>query len=215
VGVDFIPYIDNQTGYGGGAGGHYFASLITGLTTGMAANAAIASLRWGDTGPTTTPSSIAHPRVFVLLNVDVGAVCTTAFGTAQSVDAELIIARSFTASDSGGTQVTAANVSRARATMPPSLVTDLRVATTAGLTAGTRTLDGVGFANCTIYTQNTAGGGDTMQSVYACEAAGMHPVTLTTNEGLIVRVPTAQGASGVIKYYIALTWAEVPILPIA
>lgn len=211
--IDFIPYVDNQTGYGG-VGGHYFASLITGLTTGMAANAPIASLRWGDTGPVTTPTGIAHPRVFVLLNVDIGAVCTTAFGTAQSVDAELIIARGFTASDSSGTQVTAANVSRARANMQPSIVTDLRVATTAALTAGTRTLDGVGFANCTIYTQNTAGGGDTMQSVYAVEAAGAHPVTLTTNEGIIVRVPTAQGASGVVKYYVAITWAEVPLLMI-
>ena len=98
--------------------------------------------------------------------------------------------------------------------MAPSLIGDLRVATTAALTAGTRTLDGAGFACATIYTQNAAGCGDTQQSVYACEAAGLHPIVFAKNEGFIVRVPSAQGANGVVKYYIAISWCEIPLLPV-
>lgn len=208
---DFWPYVDQQVGIG--AGGYYQATLVTGATSGIASGGPMVSFRWGDAGPTTTPSNIARPRQCILMNVDIGAVVTTAFTAGQSVDAECIIARGWTASDSGGTQITAANVSRARANMPPSLITDLRVCTTAALTAGTRTLDGSGFAIATIYTQNSAGGGDTQQSVYACEAHGLHPIVFTQNEGFIIRISTAQGAAGVVKYFFAIQWAEVPFFP--
>lgn len=206
---DFLAYIDPATQR---ALGHYSATLITGATTGMAANAPIASFRWTDTGQSSTSPNLAIPRVAVILNIDAGAVITTAFTAGQSVDIEAIVARAFTASDSGGTQITAP--SRARANMQPSLVGDLRVATTGGLTAGTRTLDGSGFACATIYTQNAAGCGDMQQSIYAVEATGVHPIVLTTNEGIILRVPTAQGAAGVVKYYLTITWAEVPLFDI-
>lgn len=190
--------------------GHYRATLITGLTTGMAANAPIASFRWTDAPVAPTPPLQAYVRnkVALLMGFDVGAVITTAFGTPQSVDIEAIIARGFTASDTGGTAITP---SKLRATFGTSLLGDLRVATTSALGAGTRTLDAAGFACATIYTQNTAGCGETYPNIYGLSREGQYPVTLTTNEGIIFRVPTAQGATGVVKYFITIEWAEVSV----
>lgn len=194
--------------------GHYRATLMTGLTTGMAANAPIASLRWTDAGVplvATDPLKVYQkPKGLILLGIDVGAVVTTAFTTPQSVDIEAIIARAFTAADSAGSNVTP---SRNRATFAPSLITgaNLQVGTTGALTAGTRTLDGSGFVCATIYTQNAPGCGETYPNIYGMSRDGQFPITLTTNEGIIFRVPTAQGAVGVVKYYITVEWAEVSL----
>lgn len=198
---------------GGTLLGHYRATLITGLTTGMGANAPIASFRWTDANVAGSAPTQAYmrPRIALLLGIDVGACVTTAFTTGQPTDIEAVIARSFSASDTGGTAITAANVSRLRSTFSTSLVGDLRVATTGTLTAGTRTLDGTGVCCANIYNQNVAGSGDTQQNVYSLWRHGQYPVTLTTNEGLILRVPTAQSAAGVVKYYITLEWCEVSV----
>lgn len=192
--------------------GHYRATLMTGLTTGMAANAPIASLRWSDAGVplvATDPLKVYQkPKALVLLGIDIGAVCTTAFTAGQSVDIEAVIARGFTVSDSGGSAVVP---SRNRATFAASLVGDLRVGGVAALTPGTRTLDASGFVAATIYTQNAAGCGETYPSIYGLNRDGQYPIVLTTNEGIIFRVPTAQGAAGVVKYYISVEWAEVSL----
>lgn len=198
-------------GVGGQLLGHYRATLITGLTTGMAANAPIASFRWTDANVAPTAPTLAYmrPRIALLLGIDAGAVVTTAFTTGQSTDIEAIIARSFTASDSGGSAITVP--SKLRSTFGASLVGDLRVAGAAALTPGTRTLDGTGFACATIYNQNSAGSGDTQQSIYSLSREGQYPITLATNEGFILRVPTAQGAVGVVKYFATIEWIEVSV----
>lgn len=192
--------------------GHYRATLITGLTTGMAANAPIACFRWTDANISDTgPAHVyVRPHAAILLGIDVGSVVTTAFTTGQSTDVEAIIARAWTVADSGGTNITP---SRLRATFAQSLVTgaNLQVATTGALTPGTRTLDGAGFACATIYNQNTPGSGDTQQNIYALSREGQYPITFTTNEGFVLRVPTAQGAVGVVKYYITVEWVEVSV----
>ena len=192
--------------------GHYRATCITGLTTGMAANGAIASLRWSDANIAGSAPTQAYmrPRLALIMGLDVGASVTTAFTAAQPTDFEAIIARSWTVSDTGGAAVTP---SKLRSTFGASLIGsgDLRVATTAALTAGTRTLDGAGFCCGAIYNQNTGGAGDTQQNAYGLARNGQYPVTLSTNEGIIVRVPTAQGAVGVVKYYITIEWVEVSV----
>lgn len=210
-----MSMIDPQSVYDAVNGtllGHYRATLMTGLTTGMAANAPIGSLRWTDAGvalSATDPLKVYQkPKGFLLLGIDVGAVVTTAFTAGQSVDIEAVIARGFTVADSGGTAVVP---SKNRVTFGASLVGDLRVAGAAALTPGTRTLDGSGFVAATIYTQNTAGCGETYPNIYALSRDGQYPIVLTTNEGIIFRVPTAQGAAGVVKYYISVEWVEVSL----
>lgn len=193
--------------------GHYRAALITGLTTGMAANAPIVSLRWTDAGQAAAAPGFVYvrPRLLLLLGIDVGAVVTTAFTGAQPTDFECIKATGFTASDTGGTQITAAQIPKMRSTFGTSLVGDLRRATTSALGAGTRTLDTIGFAAGPLYNQNTGGSGETLENVYSLSRNGQYPLTLTTNEGIIVRVPTAQGAVGVVQYYVTMEWIEVSV----
>lgn len=61
----------------GGILGHYRASLITGSTTGIAANGAIASLRWTDAGQAATPPNFTdvRPRRLLLLGIDGCSPC--------------------------------------------------------------------------------------------------------------------------------------------
>ena len=151
-------------------------------------------------------------RLFLPTRIQAGCVITTAFTAAQALDAEAIIARAFTASDTGGTAlVPSGDFQKMRSIMGTSLVGDLRIATTAALGAGTRTLDLLGIGASSFPNTNGLGTGSALVDLYAFSAYH-HPPSLAVNEGLIVRLPTAQGAVGVVKYYIVLEWAEIASL---
>jgi hypothetical protein len=193
--------------------GHYRTNLITGTTVSLAANSPIASLRWSD-----------GSRLLLLIRLEAYAQVAAAITAATLVDLEAIIARGFTAADSGGTAIalTGLNQLNRSGNMKPSLVGDLRVATTGQLTAGTRTLDGVGFGFATWSqlsaptlgaTANTAvavGAGDsTPRVLYKLDVPGQYPVVLSQNEGIILRNSTAGPVTGGIRYAITAEWAEV------
>ena len=183
--------------------GHYRANLITGATTVLAANAPIAAMRWGDTS-----------RYFVLMSLRASAGITTAFTAQQALDIEAVIARQFTVADTGGTAVSLASPNQKnRTNMGAPLVTDLRVAAAVALTPGTRTLDAVGFGGGYFVSQGASGaaflGGLPAIDLYKWDSPGQHPVVLGKDEGIIVRLPTVQGAAGVVKYFMTWEWAEV------
>ncbi len=184
--------------------GHYRASLISGAVAASGANGPIASLRWGDSS-----------RFLVLYKIVVSAVVSAAV-TAQVTDIDAIVARAFTASDTGGTALTLTGQNqKARVTMGSSLITDLRVSTTAALGAGTRTLDAQPFSSASIGSgspgMTTVGAASPIQELYRPDvAAGEHPLVLHQNEGVIIRTPTSI-ATGSIKFYINLMWAEVAV----
>jgi hypothetical protein len=193
-----------QSNSGGAQGGHFGLAAETGLTTGIAAGGAIFSFRWTDSA-----------RVAVIHRILVGAVITTAYGTAQEVSADAVVVRGFTASDTGGTAISmSANSGKKRSNMASSLVGDLRIATTAALSAGTGTADTNAFGYWIA-----AGGGTAFNSIGSQSGMsplfqplpGMeHAVVLSQNEGFRVRIPFAQGASGVVRYAINVDWAEAP-----
>jgi hypothetical protein len=197
--------------YSGTTFGHYRANLITGTTVSLAANSPIASFRWSATN-----------AYAVLERVEVSAQVASAITAGTLVDAEVIWARGFTASDSGGTGVVPGTGLKNRTLMGNSLIGDLRVATTAALTAGTRTLDTVGFgfgawsmfvAPTIGATANTAvaiGAGDnTTRILYQQLLSGQHPIVIATNEGFIVRNSSAGPVTGGIRYVVSIEWAEV------
>lgn len=194
--LDYLPTS------GGQAGGFFRSNLITGQTTGLSANNPIASIRWTNTS-----------AYFLLLGIRACANIQTAFGTAQLVDLEAIKATAFTAADSGGTATIPSGVNQRMRTsggsMNASLVNDMRVATTGTLTAGTRTLDSVGFAVAQFGNSNTLGNAAESDMGYTLRPGIDHPLVLGANEGIIFRVPTAQGATGKVVYYISVSWAEV------
>ena len=192
-------------------GGHYMLSAQSGALTGVAAAGPVFSFRWA-------PGQGAPPYALIK-KVQIAAVITTGFTAAQAVDFDLVLARSFTSSDTGGSALTpfTGNSQKMRAgLMSTSALTDCRIATTAALAAGTRTLDSSALTSAPIvFPLTTAtsglgeGGGDAVD-LFKEDAVAQHPLMLAVNEGFLIRVVTAMGAAGVIKLYVNVSWAEVP-----
>lgn len=178
------------------------ARALAGIT-GIAAAGPIVSLRWSDTA-----------SEFMVKEVRITAVITTAFTTAQPVDYDLIIARNFTVADTGGNAVTPIvtgnQLLRSKWMNPQSRLADLRDSSGAALTAGTRTLDAQALKMAAITQTNGLGSGGTMQILYKHDKMAGHPLMLQYNQGLIIRVVTAMGAAGVVKVYYEIEGAEVP-----
>ena len=182
--------------------GHYRLSQTVALVATQAVNGTLFSWRWGDA-----------TRLCVVTKIKLSCMQTAA-ATATIMPAyQVFIARSFTASDSSGTALTATgNNLKKRTSMGSTLVTDARFsAAAAGLTAGTRTLDAnpvlelntqqlITTPNTTLYTtEMDIGAGD-----------GNHPFVFAQNEGFIVRGPTVVfGAAGTANLTAEMSWAEV------
>lgn len=209
--VSPIDYSDSN----GNLLGHYAAVLRTGnLAATMAANAPLVSMRW------TSTTSVA---VIESIRWSMELITQVTTEVAGFPDAEAIIARNFTVVDSGGTATTPVKM---RSAMGNSAVGDLRVSTTAALTAGTRTLDGVGFAFGTwpiktslasvtaTYAANAiveVGVQTPTLDLYKWDRLGGHPPVLAANEGLILRQSSAGPATGTYNYIFTLEWAEVAL----
>jgi hypothetical protein len=184
--------------YNGHLGGHYRAALSTGLVTGVAAGGALVSFRW------TNPD-----RVAVLLRAIVQASLTTAFGTAQETSVDLVRVNAFTAPDTGGTAVALGNDARLSPNMGPSQVSDLRVATTAALGAGTGVAESAALGASILPLGNTLGA-SARDVLFDALAGQEHPLVLTPGSGFRIRNLFAQGATGVVRFNFSLLWAEVP-----
>lgn len=190
-----------------GALGHYAVSVQTGaIAAGASANSEIFQMRWSDAS-----------RLCVVTKVLLtGVRATTAFA-AGAIDFKATVARSFTANGTGGTALTlTGDQAQLRTSFGTSLMGDMRVATTAALGAGTKTLDTQDLG--IITTHSSAGWqsatpiiGQIFQPTIELWkpdlSAGEHPLVLAQNEGLVVRA-TVPG-TGVWNASITVQWAEV------
>lgn len=193
------------------AGGGYRVSLYTGsVVAGLAAAAPIFSCRW-----TSTSSRMIVQAIMLDFYV------VTAYGTAQAIANSLWFARAFTGSDSGGTAITTTQTAdqaldtkqiNSTAGGPQSLLFagngDMRIATTATLTAGTRTLDDQalyswvgGATGVGVATNNP----DLVLGQYDAT----NPLVIRANEGFIITNDILLGATGVVVWNISLEWTEV------
>jgi len=182
------------------SGGFFRVSGSTGALTGAAANSPIFSFRWTST-----------TKVAVITTFEWWWTTTTAFGTAQLVSHSLYVARSFSAADTGGTDITpAAGEQKKRSTMADSALTtgSLLVATTGALTAGTRTLDGSGIASRSAWS-GAIGAVLLDYEALSFDMVNEYPVVLAANEGLVLNNIVAMGATGVISLGFDIAWAEV------
>lgn len=186
-------------GISGQVTGDYRLAVFTGLTTGLTANQPFFAFRWGST---THRCAIRYLRL--------QAQIVTPFTAAQDLIAEAILARTFTASDTGGTAITltTTNQSLHSYSSVASKVTDARVATTGTLTAGTRTLDSQGFLNLLSAQALAAAAAAQVTSSNDYAPIGRHHLVLTQDEGIIVRCPVAQGAGGTVRFGIEIEWTE-------
>lgn len=175
--------------------------LSIGVSTGsiaatLAADSTLLSIRWGSTTRLMVPDIIRF-------GVTVNGVITTSV----EMPLGLFIARSFTASDSGGTAITlTGNNNKFRTAFATSLVTDARIASTAGLTAGTRTLDSQPFAVLPVVTGTAIGVAQEMTTVYL--RGSLFPIVLAQDEGIVVRNTAAGPATGTFRVHVQMTWLE-------
>lgn len=202
------------------------AYMINGRTTtyaGLPAAAPLFSFRWG--------SSTA---LAVIQRVRVNVATTIAATTAGQAERELIVARGFTASDTGGTAVTlTGNNQKMRTSQGTSLVTDMRFGIT--ITPGTRTLDAnpissvVSWLGLNFIGVDIGGGGagtSTATSLAASTWVGIggtgmvplldaitgqdYPLVLAQNEGFIIRIgKDPQPAGATQQTYVNISWCEV------
>lgn len=192
-----------------GSLGHYKASVVTGsMAAGLGADSEILQFRWTDA---------TRLAVITKLTLD-GMYATTAFA-AGAMRIYATIARSFTvAGTGGGTLTITGNNQKMRTSMGTTLLGELRTATTAALTAGTKTFDGaaVGQANAHSAQFGIAAPvigwvgpafGPNTDLLVPDLGDGEHPVVLAQNEGLVVRA-TVPG-TGVWVLGMSIRWAEV------
>lgn len=182
-------------------GGHYRIALNVTIAPSQT-NGTMFSLRWTD------------PTKLCILNFARMEFVQTAVATATIWPVfSMIVARQFTASDSGGsTDLTAQYALRKRSLKmaPSSFNSDIRYGLGAALTAGTRALDGANIL--TLFAQSTAGA--TNQNTYKTQADftyGESPLILSNNEGLVITGPgTSFGVAGAASLLVDVAWAEVP-----
>lgn len=199
-----------------GSLGHYRAVLTTGtMAAAMAANGEILQMRWVDA---TRLCVITDIKMLEFRNI------TTAFA-AGPFNFQLMRATGWSADGTGGAAVGVADpqLQMRAATMGASLFsTGFRIATTAALGAGTKTLDtlpmGATFGNvgstpaiAEFFIPKGGGasgtGGPGVDLFNPDSGAGEHPIVLAANEGIVIRgtVP----ATGTWIASVLVKWAEV------
>ena len=169
----------------------------TGGLTGIAASAAVFSFR----------NIAANP--IMVRRIGAGFITTTAFTAAQQVEFGLIVGRSWSVSDTGGTPIAVLGSNgkhRTSLATPTSL--DCRVSAAAALTAGTRTLDANTMSQQAGW---SAGVGTTIvpaQDNLFQHATGDYPLILAQNEGFIIQNLFLMGAGGAGKLHLNMEFAE-------
>jgi hypothetical protein len=204
-----------------GALGHYAAVVTTGtIGAGMAGLGELVQMRWIDA---TRFCIIHHVEVLEFRNV------ATAW-TAGRFLFDVCRATAWSADGSGGALVTLTDpqLQLRAAAMGPTLFVGFRVATTAALTAGTKTFDtlpfGATFGNVDAVAVKhhipqsnvvTTGGPAAGPGIvlFRCETAdGEHPIVLASNggstsEGIAIRATVP--ATGTWSASFLIKWAEV------
>lgn len=182
-----------------GALGIYSLGGFSGImAAGLAANSPVFSCRW-----TQASNLMLVKRIIVSAAGD-----STAF-TAGAAKFDLLVARSYSVVDSGGTSILpTANQNKLRAsTMGTTLLADARQSSTATLTAGTRTLDTNPIASVVMQALATAG--SKMLDPFAIfdQRPGEYPLVLAQNEGLVLQATVP--ATGTWKFTVKMDWTEI------
>lgn len=183
-----------------GALGSYEIGEVSGtMAAGLAANSPIYSFRWG------SASGLAVIRSVYLSAGNAGTAFAAGIGTFK-----MLVARSFTVADTGGTAITlTGNNAKMRTTMATTLLSDARIASTATLTAGTRTLDTTSIGCITVPVSTTAS--TTLLSpgtkIFDAGSSQEYPLILSQNEGFVITASVP--ATGTWSFAVNVEWDEV------
>lgn len=189
-----------------GALGFYRVSAVSGtMAAALAANAEIFQFRWPDA-----------TRLAVVQRIAISAGANVAATAAALCSVRVTAARSWTVAGSGGTRLNlTGNNQKLRTSMGTSLVNDIGISTTAGLTAGTKTLDaqdlgglsyGIGTgAITTALNLNLF----PLTELLNIDASTDHPLVLAQNEGFVIRSGVINPATMTWAFTVNVSWAEV------
>lgn len=183
-----------------GAYGSYRMSLLSGtMAAGLAANAEIFQFRWSDASRLCVVSAITFDGLS-------GSATAFAAGFGK-VDA--VIARSWTADGSGGSAATlTTNNQKRRTSMGTALLGAARIASTAALTAGTKTLDAQAIGQYSAAIGTTTSTQWIPQTQLFHQVGGVEsPLILAQNEGLVLRATVP--ATGTWQFGVTVCWTEV------
>lgn len=189
-----------------GAFGAFAYGGFTGiLPAALAANSEIFQFRWPDA-----------TRLAVIRKVRISAcVSTTFFAAGVPVQLDLVKSTAWTVAGTGGTAISPAALLKRRATMASSLLAsgDMRIATTAALGAGTKTLETLSLSAVAAAGPITASlNGEIIAPgtiLWQAEVGdGEHPLVLSQNEGFSIR-SVAVPATGTWTAAVTIDWAEV------
>jgi len=185
--------------------GSYAYGGFTGiLPAALAANSEIFQFRWSDA-----------TRFAVIRKIRIAtAVSTTFFAAGVPQQIDLVKSTSWTVAGTGGTGLTPAALLKRRLTMESTKIPagDIRIATTAALGAGTKTLETLSLSAVLASCPITASLNGTMippgTILWQGEVGdGEHPLVLAQNEGFSIR-SVAIPATGTWTAAITVDWAE-------
>lgn len=181
-----------------GSLGIYSLGQVTGtMTAGLTAGSPIWSFRWGNA------SNLA-----IVKRIWISAGNTATAFSAGTVKFDLFCARSFSASDTGGTSILpSGNQNKLRTSMATTLLTDVRISSTGTLTAGTRTLDTNPLASVSTSVPATAGTTIMPPTDLFRASAGDYPIVLAQNEGLVIQATVP--ATGTWIGAVNVIWEEL------
>lgn len=199
-----------------GALGHYRALLTTGtMAAGLVANSEVLQMRWVDA---TRFCVIQHIEVSEFRNI------TTAFA-AGPYNFQVMRSTAWTVDGTGGAVPTLTDPQfqlRAAAMGATLFSTGFRIATTAALGAGTKTLDSLPMAGLFGNVGSTPAiaeyfipkgggasgtGGEGSKMLSPDIASGEHPIVLAANEGISIRATVPITGTWIASFLVK--WAEV------
>lgn len=181
-----------------GALGSYRASGASGvMAAGLAANSEVFQFRW---------TSVTALAVVTKISFD-GLGSIVAFAAGASVF-RVFPVRGWTSQGTGGASVAlTGNNTKVRTAHGATQVNDIRVATTAALGVGTKSVEAAALAQHVGGLPATAGAGLPPEVFFDVAGGGVHPLVLTTNEGFVVQATVP--ATGTWQAGFTVEWSEV------
>lgn len=171
---------------------------LSGLVTSLSNGSPVFSLRNSGT------------NTLLVRRVGVGFSTTTAFTTAQPIGFNLIAARAYTVSDTGGTAITiSGNNAKMRTSLPAPTSLDVRISTTGALNNGTKTFDSNSLAMVLGGSTGIGTGVASAIDNLLKHDPGDYPLVLAPNEGISIQNLITFGATGVGYIVVNIEFAEV------
>lgn len=189
----------------GSLGAYTYGGFTGILPAALVANSEIFQFRWADA-----------TRLCVIRKIRISAsVSTTFFAAGVPMQIDLVKSTGWTIQGTLGTGLTLAALLKKRTSMGSSLIAtgDARIATTAALGAGTKTLETLSLSTVVAGCPITASLNGTIIGpgtiLFQAEIAdGEHPLVLSVNEGFSIRSVAVPGL-GTWTAGITIDWAEV------